>query len=348
MPKTPSRPPTTRVRTMTLRDVSAASGVSEMTVSRVLRGRGEVAAETRARVLSAARTLGYVPNRIAGSLASQRVNLVAVIVPSISNMVFPEMLEGIAEGLEGSGLQPVIGVTAYDPAREESVLYEMLSWRPSGIIIAGIGRSAPVQAMLAGAGIPVVEIMDSDGEPVDSVVGISHLRAGEALGRAVIAAGYRRIGHAGPSGARDVRAAKRLAGFEAVLAGAGIELAARVGYAGGSTLAKGRALAAELMEGFPELDFLHFANDMIGAGGLLWCLEAGYRVPERLGLAGFNGLDLLAGLPRRLATTDSCRREIGRAAAAIVCRRERGCRIELSPTFHPGDTIRRPPGEETP
>lgn len=73
-------------RTLTLRDVSEASGVSEMTVSRVLRGRGDVSQSTREKVLHAAKALGYVPNKIAGALASQRVNLVAVIIPSMANM----------------------------------------------------------------------------------------------------------------------------------------------------------------------------------------------------------------------------------------------------------------------
>lgn len=71
---------------LTLRDVSEASGVSEMTVSRVLRNQGDVSAKTREKVLEAARMLGYVPNKIAGALASNRVNLVAVIIPSMSNM----------------------------------------------------------------------------------------------------------------------------------------------------------------------------------------------------------------------------------------------------------------------
>ena len=133
--------------TLTLRDVSEASGVSEMTVSRVLRNRGDVSAPTREKVLEAARTLGYVPNKIAGALASQRVNLVGVVIPSLSNMVFPEVMTGISETLEGTGLQPVVGVTNYLPDREESVIYEMLSWRPSGMIIAGLEHSAAARAM---------------------------------------------------------------------------------------------------------------------------------------------------------------------------------------------------------
>ena len=106
-------------RPLTLRDVSEASGVSEMTVSRVLRNRGDVSDATRERVLNAAKRLGYVPNKIAGALASQRVNLVAVIIPSLSNMVFPEVLSGISRVLETTDLQPVVGVTDYLPEKEK-------------------------------------------------------------------------------------------------------------------------------------------------------------------------------------------------------------------------------------
>ncbi|MFN6977075.1 MAG: LacI family DNA-binding transcriptional regulator [Gemmobacter sp.] len=328
-------------RPLTLRDVSEAAGVSEMTVSRVLRGRGEVSSGTRERVLTAARSLGYVPNRIAGALASQQVNLVAVIIPSLSNMVFPEVLAGISEGLEGTALQPVFGATHYDDAREEAVLYEMLSWRPSGVILAGLEHPAPVRAMLERAGVPVVEVMDTDGDPVDSAVGISHRAAGAAMAQAILAAGYRRIGYLGTAVAGDHRARKRLEGFEAALAAAGVPIAARAHYAGGSALAKGRDLTQAMLAAHPDLDFLYYANDMIGAGGLLWCLDRGHDVPARLGLAGFNGLDLLDGLPRRLATMDSCRRAVGRRAAEIVVAGRSGVIETLAPRLDPGDTIRR-------
>jgi len=199
-------------RPLTLRDVSEASGVSEMTVSRVLRNKGDVSEATRQRVQEAAKRLGYVPNKIAGALASQRVNLVAVIIPSLGNMVFPEVLSGISDVLADTSLLPVVGVTDYLPEKEEKVLFEMLSWRPSGVIIAGIEHTEASRAMLRQAGCPVVEIMDVDGEPVDSCVGISHRRAGRKMAEAIIDAGYRRIGFLGTKMPLDHRARKR---FEA-------------------------------------------------------------------------------------------------------------------------------------
>ncbi|TKW62904.1 MAG: LacI family DNA-binding transcriptional regulator [Paracoccus denitrificans] len=331
-------------RTLTLRDVSDAAGVSEMTVSRVLRNRGDVSPATREKVLTAARSLGYVPNKIAGGLASQRVNLVAVVIPSLSNLVFPDVLGGVSAELEDTGLQPVVGVTNYAPAREEAVLYDMLSWRPSGVILAGLEHSAASRAMLANARIPIVEIMDVDGDPIDTAVGISHDRAGREMAAEILRAGYRRIGFIGTHMPEDHRARKRLAGFEAALADAGVPLAAREFYQGGSSLAKGREQTQRILAREPDLDFLYYSNDVIGAGGLIWARENGLDIPGRLGLAGFNGVDLLDGLPVRLATTDARRLDIGRRAARIVAgkdaRPDNGI-VALSPTFLPGDTIRR-------
>ncbi|MEZ5911176.1 MAG: LacI family DNA-binding transcriptional regulator [Paracoccaceae bacterium] len=338
--------PADQRRTLTLRDVSEASGVSEMTVSRVLRNRGDVSSATREKVLEAARTLGYVPNKIAGALASQRVNLVAVIIPSLSNMVFPEVLTAVSNALEDTGLQPVVGVTNYLPEREEAVLYEMLSWRPSGVIIAGIEHSAATRAMLENAGIPIVEIMDIDGEPVDSAVGISHRRAGREMGKAIVEAGYRRIGFMGTKMPLDHRARKRFEGFTEALAKAGLEIADTEFYSGGSALTKGREMTEAMLKRTPDLDFIYYSNDMIGAGGLLYCLEKGIDVPGKLGLAGFNSVELLGGLPMRLATMDACRDEIGRMAAEIIAGKHDsgiigGERIELTPRLEPGDTIRK-------
>jgi LacI family gluconate utilization system Gnt-I transcriptional repressor len=331
---------------LTLRDVSEASGVSEMTVSRVLRNRGDVSEKTRAKVIEAARTLGYVPNKIAGALASNRVNLVGVIIPSLSNMVFPEVMMGISKVLGDTPLQPVVGVTDYEPDKEEQVIFEMLSWRPSGLIVAGLEHTAPAMAMMRNSGVPIVEIMDVDGAAVDFAVGISHFRAGRETATEILKRGYRKIGFLGTKMPLDHRARKRFEGFNSVLQENGLSLAAEEHYSGGSALKKGREMTANILKKAPELDFLYYSNDMIGAGGLLYCLEAGLKVPEDIGLAGFNGVELIEGLPKRLATMDSCRVQIGTIAAEIIAgltvgkTTEHAKRVELEPIFAIGDTVR--------
>ena len=220
----------------------------------------------------------------------------------------------------------------------------MLSWRPSGMIVAGIEHSDAARAMLANAGVPIVEIMDTDGTPVDAMVGISHRAAGARMAREILDRGYRKIGFMGTKMPEDHRARKRLEGFEATLTEAGITLADRVYYSGGSGLGKGREMTEQILTRSPDLDFLYYSNDMIGAGGLLYCIEKGYSIPDRIGLAGFNAVEILDGLPMRLATMDTRRLEIGREAARIIAARTRGApcedRIIMDAAFDPGQTMR--------
>ena len=102
-----------------------------------------------------------------------------------------------------------------------------------------------------------------------------------------------------------------------------------------------------MMERSPDLDFLYYSNDLIGAGGLLYLLEQGVDIPGQVGLAGFNGVELLQGLPRKLATMDACRRDIGEAAAKLILDRASDTPSEgrevitLSPKITFGDTLRR-------
>jgi len=326
---------------MTLRDVASAAGVSEMTVSRVLRNRGDVSETTRKKVHEAARALGYVPNKIAGALASNRVNLVGVVIPSLSNMVFPDVLVGIGKILDSTDLQPVVGTSKYDPEHEEHVIYEMLSWRPSGLIVAGLEHTDAARAMMANAGIPVVEVMDVDGDPVAAAVGISHEKAGRDMAAEIVARGYRRVGYLGSSSTADHRAQKRLRGLQAGLAEAGVTLADSIFYDGASGFGTGRAMTQALLTRSPDLDFLYYNTDMNAAGGLLYCLEKGMKIPDQIGLAGFNSFEILDGLPLRIATMDSRRADIGARAAELVAANELTDEVvRLEPEFLPGDTVR--------
>jgi LacI family transcriptional regulator, gluconate utilization system Gnt-I transcriptional repressor len=303
---------------MLLKDIARLAGVSEMTASRALRGAPDVSKSTRAKVEEIARAHGYVPNRIAGSLSSQSVNLVGVVVPSLNSFVFPEVLSGISAVLKLSPLKPVVGVSGYEMDEEEDVIREMLSWRPSGLIVAGLEHNEATQRMLTQADCPVVEVMDVDGKPLRHCVGISHLQAGRDMAAQILAQGYRRIGFIGTKMPQDFRARKRFDGFSEALAVQGVALADSLHYAGDSSIATGRQLTAEMLERHPDLDCIYYSSDVMSVGGYMHCLAAGLSVPQDVALAGFNNLQILAGLPLQLATTDACRRQIGERAAEIV------------------------------
>ncbi|MFD1725162.1 LacI family DNA-binding transcriptional regulator [Rhizobium viscosum] len=305
------------MRKSTLEEVAAAAGVSKMTASRALRGAPDVSPETRQRVLNATEQLGYVGNRLALSLSSRKTNLVAVVVPSMSNIVFPEVLAGISAGLEGSGMQAVFGLSDYDAGKERDVIRDMLSWRPSAIIVTGLDQPEDTVKMLRSADIPVIQIMDLDGTPIDFNVGLSHGKAGEEMARALIAAGRRRFGYIGSALERDLRAAKRRAGFERVLHENRL---AFIGQRLGDTLSSvglGKHLTHELLRAEPNLDCIYYSNDDMAVGGAFASVEA-FRSDDIL-MAGFNGLELAAALPVRIATSRSPRRLIGEVAARLAC-----------------------------
>lgn len=332
-------------RRPTLRDVAELAGVSEMTASRVLRGKGEAAVSTRERVHKAATEVGYVPNRIAGSLSSRSVNLLGVVVPSISSFVYAEVLTGISQVLKTSDLQPVFGVCDYDLDTEEKVIREMLSWQPKGLVVAGLEHTDAARKMMANAGIPIVEIMDLDGEPVDMNVGLSHFRAGYETGREILKRGYKRLGFIGTKLPLDFRAAKRLNGFKKALSEAGVELADESLISRSSTLLRGRELTAEMLDRTPDIDVIYYSSDTMSCGGLMHCIMNNISVPDQLALAGFNGLDLRNGLPLITATMNAYRYEIGKQAAGLVLEHMSPDYtpvhkiIEYNPDLEVGDTL---------
>ncbi|SCK58977.1 transcriptional regulator, LacI family [Variovorax sp. HW608] len=327
---------------ITLEDVARLAGVSGMTVSRVLQNHVNVSEQTRAKVQAAVTALGYVPNRLAGALTTARTRLIAVIVPSLSNIVFPEVLRGANECLDAAGYQAVIGVSDYDLEKEERIIAAMQAWRPSGWILAGLEHTPRALQILREVRSPVVEVMDTDGEPIDMAVGFSNMQAGRDMGRFLADMGRRRIGYVGGDLSRDLRAAKRKEGFEQALAENGLELKARFTAQQPSSLLLGRSGLAQLIAAHPDLDAVYFSNDDMAVGGLMHCLVAGIEVPGRLALAGFNGLEIGEAVPLRLTTIKSPRHSIGQRAAEHILARLAGkvppLRLDLGCEFIAGQT----------
>ncbi|ENN88233.1 transcriptional regulator protein, LacI family utilization system Gnt-I transcriptional repressor [Rhizobium freirei PRF 81] len=306
------------MRKPTLEEVAIEAGVSKMTASRALRGVADVSRETRGRVIEAAARMNYVGNRLALSLSSQRTNLVAVVVPSMSNIVFPEVLAGISAGLDGSGLQAVFGISDYDVAKEREIIRDMLSWQPCAIIVTGLDQPEETVQLLRRANIPIIQLMDLDGTPIDFNVGLSHSEAGAAMASVLVAAGRGRFGYVGSALDRDLRAGKRKAAFESVLHAHGMHFVDQRLDDAFSSIALGKRLTTAMLAAVPDLDCIYYSNDDMASGGLFACMELGVAVPQKILIAGFNGLDLVNSLPAPIATSRSPRRAMGEAAARLV------------------------------
>jgi LacI family gluconate utilization system Gnt-I transcriptional repressor len=318
-PRLAARPASGDRKVVTITDVARRAKVGESTVSRVLRNHGSVSQATREKILKAAAELNYVPNRIAGTLASMTSKLIGVVIPSVGNTVVPEVLAGANMVLEDAGFQPVIGVSNYDPAREEALIESILSWRPAGILVAGLEHTDRARAMLRGSGIRVVELLDIDGEGIDIVVGSSQRMAGRKSAEHLLARKYRRIGYVGHDVSVDLRAGKRLEGFRAVMRENGLSLVDEEFHpSGGSTVEAGRIGLARLLKRQPSLDAIYFSNDDLALGGYFHCLEHDISVPSELALFGYNGLEITRLTPLPLSTIRTPRVAMGRAGASLL------------------------------
>ena len=303
-----------------LAEVAKLAQVSEITVSRVVRGAANVSADTVRKVEEALEKTGYVRNRLAGSFAGRTSNQIAVILPSLSNIVFPDVLHGLEERLETAGYHPILGVSNYDAAREERLIASLLEWQPAGIVIATADPSPKARKLLSRATCPVVEIMEIDTNPVDMAVGLSQVQAGKSMAYYLLGRGYESFGYIGHDLIRDRRAAARRDGFRAALQEAGLDFETSLQDAAPSSVALGRTLTARMLgTGAPRL--IYYSNDDMAMGGQFEALANGLSIPDTLALAGFNGLDLGQAAPIPLTTVQSRRNEIGATAAKQILAR---------------------------
>lgn len=296
-----------------------------MTVSRVLRGGSGFSDETRTKVLTEAKRLAYVPNRLAQAFGSvQASTLVGVCVPRLTSGLFGHVLDGVDIALSRLGYQTMVGSHNHSIAEEENWLRQVVAWRPAGVILSGRVHTAGTVDLLRNAGMPVVEIWDLTTSPIDMAVGFSHFDCGVEMGQHLIRRGRRRAGFVGALARSDVMGTARLDGFVSALERGGHPLVDRevlqdspgfyAGYYGLETL-----LARQ-----PRLDVVYFHNDEMAIGGLAYAQANGISVPADLGIVGWGGMEAASVLPRRLTTTVVPTTAIGKAAAEGLVARLKG------------------------
>jgi len=303
---------------VTLADVAKLAGVSPITVSRVFNHPELVAPETIAHVQQVIARTGYVPNLLAGGLASSRSRLVAAIVPSITNGIFVETVQALTDRLWEAGYQVLLGLSGYPPTREEALLAAVLSRRPDAIFLTGINHSPQARQRLATAKIPIVESWDMTPTPIDMLVGFSHEAVGAAVARHLLARGHRRFGMIW---ADDERALARRRGFLAALAAGGVAPPRVETVAAPSTLGLGRQSLARLLAAGPRPTAVFCSSDLLAHGALEEARSRGLAMPAALAVMGFGDLEFAQYTFPALSTVRIDRTAIGRQAAELILAR---------------------------
>jgi len=307
-------------------DVARAARVSAITVSRTLLTPEKVAPDTRLRVESAIRKLRYVPNLAAGTLASSRSRIVAVIVPNMANSVFAETLQGMSDILRKADYHLLTGNSGYSLAEEESLVMTFLARRPDGIVLTGYTHTQHAVQMIRAARIPVIEMWNLTKRPLDTIVGFSNFEAARAMTLYLGNAGYRRIGYIGGLTHDNDRTQMREAGYRAALRELNLPLDTDGMLSVPFEYEAGAEALTELLRRKPDVDAVFAAGDILAVGVLLECIRRGWRVPKRLAVGGFDDAKISSRIVPPLTTVRVPRYEIGRTVGQVLLQRISGAK----------------------
>lgn len=317
------QPPTRKRRgsgRATIHDVARLAGVGSITVSRYLKKNGYVSDELAARIDAAIAQLNYVPNLVAGGLASSRGRVVGMVVPNISGPIFASTIQSFNDTLNRHGYQVLLASSYFSAEQEESAVRAFLGWSPAALVVTGRFHSKATEALLAQAGIPIVETWDYQPRRKPVQVGYSNREVGAQAARHLIAKGYRRIAFVQNSVAGDLSALDRRDGYAAVLEEHGLEPWTYAPTEPAPFDAGRQALEAltQGKSGRRKADAIVFANDNLAAGALLASQRAGLKVPQQCALIGFGDYAFSPLLLPSLTTIRPPGREIGEIAALRI------------------------------
>lgn len=302
----------------TLGDVAKLAGVSSMTVSRVINQPDSVSPEVQKIVREAIDRIGYVPNLLAGGLASSRTRLVAAIVPTLAHMMFASTVQIVTDRLAAEGYQVLLGLSGYpETVREEELIRAILSRCPEALYLTGTFHSPATRRQLKAAKIPIVETWDLSRRPIDMAIGFSHSEVGQAVARHLLAKGYQRFASIS---AGDERALMRRDAFVDVVVAAGAPAPSCIVTPAPTTLTMGREATGRLIdEGFRGVIFC--SSDVLALGVVIEAQARGLCVPGDIAVIGFGDFDYAANTSPPLSSVMVDRTKVGHLAADALLAR---------------------------
>jgi LacI family transcriptional regulator len=330
-----------------LRDVAAAAGVSLRTASRVLNDDPKVAQQTRARVQAVMRDLRYTPDSMARSLRAGTDATVGLIVESVADPFFSELVEAVEISASGVGKSVLVASTRRDAQRERELIGQMLQRRVSGLLLVPAGGDhswlADQQADdLAGTSSPVV-LVDRAAEGLRAdVVKIDDRKAAADAVKHLVDHGHRRIAYVGDLPGIPT-SAERLQGYHDALAAAGIAPDERLIRADCSGPREAAVAATQLLEQQPTA---MFSATTRGSLGVVPALHAAGRTD--VALVGFGDFAMADALNPAVTVVDHSARAVGLAAAARLADRLADPDLPVTTTHVPVRLIERGSGELKP
>jgi DNA-binding LacI/PurR family transcriptional regulator len=282
-----------RIRPITSLDVARLAGVSQPTVSLVLSGRAEkarVSADTTRRVLAAAADLQYVPNRLAQSLRNRSTRAITVVLPSLENPFFSEVVSAVQTRAEADGYTLNVMVANSDDAERRVLAYLAGGSVDAVLLAASTGPVADLLRKLVSNGVVCVVLQGESLDPAIPTIRVDLEEGGYLATRHLISLGHRHIGHVTEP---SLISGEKIAGYRRALAEAGISFRKNQIFVGENNMAGGAAAVRNLLDSSKKLPTAIFAqNDLMAVGAIRVLKARGIQVPKDMALVGFDGTAL--------------------------------------------------------
>ena len=299
----------------TLQEVANSAGVSSATVSRFFNSPQLLSKKTAQRVRDAVQSLHYVPNLLAGGLASNRSRLVAAVIPTIAQSIFSNTIQALTDTLAAGGYSVMLALTGAGDEHVDRQLLSIIGRRPDGIILTGSILQSSARAQLKSTGITTIETWDLPAEPIDLVVGFSHDEVGKVIGRHVLSRGRRRAFLISATG---MRALARRYSFSRTMLEAGAPEPTVATFQGPTTYRHGRTAVARHLDSGGKPDVIVCSSDWSAHGALDELRYRQLRVPDDVAVVGFGDLDFASELEPALTTVKIDGSIIGNQAAEFL------------------------------
>ena len=247
---------------------------------------------TRKAVQRAIDRLGYIPNQLAGGLASSRTRTIGLVVPTIVSNMFFYTLDGLNSVLVPAGYRVNLGVSDFRLDTEWELVSSFIGQKASGVCLTGVTHDERTRKLLRKSGLPVVETITLSDDPIDMAVGHSNEDAAYAMVEYLVSCGYRRIGLIVAPPQNNDRAIRRRAGYLRAVRDFGLPRKSGLIREAFYTLEHAGDAFAKLIAEDPAVDAVFCANDVLAAGAIFAARRLGLRVPEDVAIAGYDNIDI--------------------------------------------------------
>jgi DNA-binding LacI/PurR family transcriptional regulator len=303
---------------VTIKDIAKRVGVSHTTVSRALRGNSLISDETSERVRQVAREMSYQPSAAARSLKTNRSQVLGVILSSLDDPFFSEILQGIEDSAQESNFSLFIAASRHDPSREQKIVQTMMEHRVDGVIICSTSFGADQGRQLLEYGFPTVVINSQSAENFRYSIYHDDVDGSRQVTRHLIELGHRRIAYLGNS-ISGRTTLDRLSGFQQEMEAAGLYVPSEYLH---EVVGGGAEHGVSGGDYFLSLPVHPTAivcfNDLIATGVLKSVQRNRLNVPADISVTGFDNINISAYTNPPLTTFDQPKRFIGMEAARLL------------------------------